>query len=503
MRVMTRKGRYVAGVALASALAVSGCQPRGKALDLTVTLVNLAAPATLEVELVQNGVPGGDRTHTESYDGAAFFADPGISNRLLIVAHRRAESVTATARGLDAAGGLVAEVSDVFALETGTLTVGTLELGGPGKDSGADMGSDAGFDAMTGTDVGTDVGTDAGTDALPGTDAGTDMGATDAGPPVCGNGVLESGEVCDGGDLGGVDCLTEGFTSGTLGCLPTCTGFDYSACVCTFGLWGMPQAVPGTMSGDGRPAISPDGLTLYFDADRSGGFGGGDIWKMTRPDVTSGFGTPVIVPNVNTSAWEFSATESPTGLTLYFTRMNPPVNQLDVMESSRSDLLFDFGHLGAPTATALSTMGANESSPSLSADGLEMYLASSYCFTGDDILIASRPDTTMDFAAYAPLPGTVNTGAVECEPWISSDGLELYFASTRAGTTGASDLWVATRPDTISMFDNVTNLNALASGPVNTAGESSPSLSSDRRTLYFDWESGGMGEIRYIERSCM
>jgi len=48
-------------------------------------------------------------------------------------------------------------------------------------------------------------------------------------PPTCGNGVVETGEQCDGSDLGGESCLTRGFESGSLGCTAQCT-FDVSDC---------------------------------------------------------------------------------------------------------------------------------------------------------------------------------------------------------------------------------------------------------------------------------
>ncbi len=48
-------------------------------------------------------------------------------------------------------------------------------------------------------------------------------------PIVCGNGVMEVGEVCDGTDLDGRDCLDQGFDGGELVCGGDCT-FDSSAC---------------------------------------------------------------------------------------------------------------------------------------------------------------------------------------------------------------------------------------------------------------------------------
>src|SRR5262249_14332258 len=51
------------------------------------------------------------------------------------------------------------------------------------------------------------------------------------GPPVCGNGVRESGEACDGSDVGGRTCVGEGYPEGgSLGCQPRCDDLDRSSC---------------------------------------------------------------------------------------------------------------------------------------------------------------------------------------------------------------------------------------------------------------------------------
>lgn len=49
---------------------------------------------------------------------------------------------------------------------------------------------------------------------------------------VCGNGIRESGEACDGSDLGGQTCGGLGFSGGTLACTGICS-FDTSGCVNT------------------------------------------------------------------------------------------------------------------------------------------------------------------------------------------------------------------------------------------------------------------------------
>jgi hypothetical protein len=61
-------------------------------------------------------------------------------------------------------------------------------------------------------------------------DGDGDPDPTTGGDPECGNGVIDDGEQCDGGNLGGFDCVDLGYSGGTLGCDPiTCT-YDASAC---------------------------------------------------------------------------------------------------------------------------------------------------------------------------------------------------------------------------------------------------------------------------------
>jgi hypothetical protein len=47
---------------------------------------------------------------------------------------------------------------------------------------------------------------------------------------ACGNGVRETGEACDGADLGGFNCGNVGYASGTLGCEASCL-FNFDGCV--------------------------------------------------------------------------------------------------------------------------------------------------------------------------------------------------------------------------------------------------------------------------------
>jgi peptidoglycan-associated lipoprotein len=67
-----------------------------------------------------------------------------------------------------------------------------------------------------------------------------------------------------------------------------------------------------------HPALSPDGLTLYFVSDIKGGFGKKDIWKVTRTKGGDGWSTPVnLGPDINTPGDELFPYVREDG-TLYF-----------------------------------------------------------------------------------------------------------------------------------------------------------------------------------------
>jgi cysteine-rich repeat protein len=70
---------------------------------------------------------------------------------------------------------------------------------------------------------------DTGTEAMP--DAGRDafVPTEPDAAPACGNGRIEGTEECEGADLGGETCVTQGYLDGTLRCSADCS-FDKSGC---------------------------------------------------------------------------------------------------------------------------------------------------------------------------------------------------------------------------------------------------------------------------------
>ncbi len=73
---------------------------------------------------------------------------------------------------------------------------------------------------------------------------------------VCGNDIIDSGEQCDGSNLGGQTCTSRGYTGGTLSCGGSCA-FDVSACTSS-----APPAPPG---GGGGGGYAPPVTSVIFE----------------------------------------------------------------------------------------------------------------------------------------------------------------------------------------------------------------------------------------------
>jgi Tol biopolymer transport system component len=149
---------------------------------------------------------------------------------------------------------------------------------------------------------------------------------------------------------------------------------------------------------------------------------------------------------------------------------------------------------GTPTNLGVTVNSpANESSPSISADGLELYFGSDRegGFGNSDIWVSTRASVDDDWSAPVNLGAVVNTDSAESTPSISDDGLTLYFSdwiAPRPGGQGSVDLWVTTRASKSDPWTTPVNL-----GPtVNSSGfDVTPEISSDGLELYFESDRSG------------
>jgi hypothetical protein len=86
------------------------------------------------------------------------------------------------------------------------------------------------------------------------------------------------------------------------------------------------------------PEISSDGLELYFESDRPGGYGLDDLYVSTRATTEDGWGEPVnLGPTINSPLWEHCPTISADGLTLFFDIDFPTGNLMMTRRATKND----------------------------------------------------------------------------------------------------------------------------------------------------------------------
>ena len=84
----------------------------------------------------------------------------------------------------------------------------------------------------------------------------------------------------------------------------------------------------------------------------------------------------------------------------------------------------------------------------------------------------------------------VNSDAGDPGPFISKDGLSLYFGSSRSGGYGGIDIYVSHRASLDAPWESSQNLGSTIS---TTCNEQTPTLSVDGHSLYFARDCGGFG----------
>jgi WD40-like Beta Propeller Repeat len=276
--------------------------------------------------------------------------------------------------------------------------------------------------------------------------------------------------------------------------LVVCFGLGRGIEAQNFTEWSAPQNLSSVNSDaqDGCPAVSRDGLSLYF-ASRRAPAGTLDIYVSQRDSLEDPWKTPVrLGSNINTdSADEFCPALSTDGHTLFFASNGPGCGGRDLYFSNRKNNRNDFGwSLPQPFDCGTINTSANDWGEVYweSENGISyLYFTSNRVSTNaDDIYVTTQVNGGPWSVPVAV--AELNTSASDKQPAIRRDGLELILSSSRTGGQGLGDLWVSTRNSTSDPWSAPVNLNyfVVAGSTVNSSGdETRPALSWNGTELYF------------------
>ena len=139
---------------------------------------------------------------------------------------------------------------------------------------------------------------------------------------------------------------------------------------------------------------------------------------------------------------------------------------------------------GEPTPLSEAVNVENTWEQSVSGDGRSLYLASGR--EGGqgsfDIYVATRQRPSDQWSNVKNLGSAVNRDSMDGSPDISADGLTLYYNSSRDDGLGERDLWMSARPNVDAPWGNAVNLGE----GINTSSfEGWPCISSDGLELFF------------------
>lgn len=236
---------------------------------------------------------------------------------------------------------------------------------------------------------------------------------------------------------------------------------------------------------DVAPCLSPDGLEMFLTSyvDATSKY---DVFHATRAGVSEPFSPPVPVTELGTTCDEYATSTRMTGdgLDVYLYRdcwngaaVDPGRGGIFVAHRPESGSTFESD---LPIAE-LNEAAYRELGPWISPDGLTLYYSSNR--GGNmDIWSAVRDSDTASFGAPKNVDTiNINSSYAERYPSLSADQLRVVFISNRISGGTLWDLFEASRPDTASPFSSPVAVNYVN----RSLGELTPFLSPDGLELYF------------------
>ncbi|MBN1973917.1 MAG: protein kinase [Sedimentisphaerales bacterium] len=272
------------------------------------------------------------------------------------------------------------------------------------------------------------------------------------------------------------------------------TGFDSKSTPAIFN-FGEPvhiePVIPPSPIFDAIECFSYDGLEMYISTrDRPGGYGDVDLWVLRRASTNEDWGPPEnLGSNVNSSSEDSFSSLSNDGLTLYFNSNRPGgYGGFDLYKTMR--LTTDAPWSPAENLSSVINSYSGDGDPWISADNRELYFMSERTggYGSGDFYVAKRMTTSDQWSEPVNLGSVVNSKYGEYFLSLSLDGLVLLFCDHSRATVsrpygyGGPDMWMSRRATTNDDWQSPVNLGPVVNG---SGVDVVPRISPDGSWLYF------------------
>jgi Tol biopolymer transport system component len=216
-------------------------------------------------------------------------------------------------------------------------------------------------------------------------------------------------------------------------------GAPADATDCSFGPAEPLELVTGSVFGKGG-SMTDDGLYLFLTS-------GSKLFRSSRTSLSAPWGSAEEIVELNDFENQAGSITA-DGSWFFFASVRAPDADVGLFKAH-----WDGGRFEVPEYLAING-DALDFHPSVTRDLLELYFVSNR--NGQNSLyVARRAAATEAFGDPQPVSLSFDTSeSLEASPWLSDDGLTLYFSSDRPGGQGLNDIWQATRPSRDEPFAN-------------------------------------------------
>ena len=214
--------------------------------------------------------------------------------------------------------------------------------------------------------------------------------------------------------------------------------------------WGPPENLGPSINSSAMdicPSLTADGCTLVFGSRRGHGTHKGDIFISQRNSIDDPWGSAVkMTDTINTEFNEWHPRMTPDGLTIYFSSNRyPTYGYNDLWKTTRPSLTSPWQtpeDLGKIINTASGELDAWPA-----ADGTAIVFASRRpsIHRRPGIFLSTRTATNEDWQQPESLGPIVNKTGEEAFGFLSVDGESMWFVSPRKDGYGRTDIYVTHR----------------------------------------------------------